>query len=324
MRRRNLRLLRPAPRNPPAGLAFLVCLGLALPAYAQADDEPEARDPMWNVHRDRPPPLHPAVWRHFGSERQRHDPHAWNFGRRRGYVDLGRRWPAQLIYRPMSPWSGMIEGRAVGEVDLGAGHAGSPVRLGASLAYGLADDDARWDYVHWGFVLGVGRGLCVGSGDGRCERRFDQVSADVIYVLGSSSDFELLVKTGVAMGPFEPAAYMFHAGGAGKWLADPVALQVEFFAQVPVNQRDTVPVVLALPVQLQVQLQRRLAMYLLSGYQGAVLSGTSDIAVPAGVGVLLGARSVDIGAEWRFPHALGTRRTWNDRSLFVTAALRYW
>lgn len=317
-----------------AAVAFGACLGLALTARAQGAEDQESEDdsqipasePEDNtIHVDTSPPLHPAVWRGFGAGYRRFRDHgpAWNFGRRRGYVEIERYWPAQLVYRPMSPWSGMIEARTLGEADLGAGHAGSPLRLGATLAYGLGDDVRGWALAPWGFVLGVGRGLCVNSTDGRCDRRFDQVSADVVYVMVSSYHFEWLVKTGLALGPVEPTAYGLRAAIAAKWLVDPIALQVDVTAEVPINQRDTIPIVTALPVQLQFQLQRRLAVYLLSGYRGALLSGTNDSAIPVGAGVLLGARSFDLGAEWRFPRVLGTRRTWDERSLFVTLALRY-
>jgi len=64
---------------------------------------------------------------------------------------------------------------------------------------------------------------------------------------------------------------------------------------------------------------------LLSGYGGVLVSDqNADVSIPAGAGLLLGSRWFDVGAEWRFPRMLGTGRTWNERSLFMTLALRYW
>jgi hypothetical protein len=322
-------------RRPPRLLlasALVALLWLAPTANAQpADDEPEPTSPSDAVDdgririRDWLPPFHPAEWRSFGAGRgERGDWHDWNFGRRHENVSIYRHWPVQLIHRPMSPWTGMVEARAVGEVDLGAGHAGSPTRVGASLAYGLGGDDSGWSIAPWGVVLGVGRGLCRSAGDERCDRRLDQLNADVVYVVVSELAFEWLVKSGLALGPFEPAGFGFRAASAMKWLVRPFAVQVELFAQLPINQRDAVPLVTAAPLQLQLQLQRRLAMYLRSGYHGALLSGSNDVAIPAGAGLLLGARSIDVGAEWRFPRAWGTHPTLSDRILFVSAALRYW
>jgi hypothetical protein len=104
-----------------------------------------------------------------------------------------------------------------------------------------------------------------------------------------------LVKTGLATGPFAPFALSMRAGGAVKALFGWCAVQIDILA------------------------------YFLTGYRGVLVSGQdADVTIPAGAGLLLGSRWFDLGAEWRFPRMLGTGRTWNERSLFITAVLRYW
>jgi hypothetical protein len=152
-----------------------------------------------------------------------------------------------------------------------------------------------------------------------------QVSADAIYVVESRNNGEWLVKTGLATGPFAPFVLSLRAGGAVKALFGWYAVQIDILAQVPVNQRDSVPILFIIPTQLQIRLQDRLAAYLITGFRGVLASGQdADATIPAGVGLLLGSRWFDVGTEWRFPRMLGTGRTWNERSLFITAALRYW
>jgi hypothetical protein len=193
-------------------------------------------------------------------------------GRHRG------RFPSQLIYRPMTPWAGRSELRTVGEVDVGTGHVGDPLRFAGSFAYGFGKSDDRYSrLVHWGIALDTGRGLCVSSSDGRCERRFDQVSADAIYVVGSASHAEWLVRTGLATGPFSPFVLSLRAGGAVKLLFDWCAVQIDILAQVPVDHRDSVPILFVIPTQLQIRLQARLAAYLLTGYRGVLVSRPPDI-----------------------------------------------
>jgi len=269
--------------------------------------------------------LHPVVWRSFGGvDRSSHDGEDEEpFEGLRGGMDYYRNWPSQLARRPMTPWAGMIEGRTLGEIDLGAGHAGSPLRLTGSLAYGL-ESDAFWSLVHWGIAIEIGRGLCVDAGDGRCGRWLDQVSADAIYVIQSKPHFEWLVKAGLATGPFDPFALSLRTGGAAKTLFDWCALQLELLAQVPVNQRDTVPTTIVVPAQLQIRLESHLTGYLTTGFRGAFVSDHKDLTMPAGAGILLGSISSDIGVEWRFPRMVGTGRTWGERSLFIIVAVRDW
>ena len=102
-----------------------------------ADDEEDNVQMPGGPQLDRP--FHPAEWRGFGAGHRSPDD---GYSRcHRGSLEFSHYWPAQLIYRPMSPWAGMFEGRAVGEVDLGAGHASSPLRFAGSLAYGLEGDE---------------------------------------------------------------------------------------------------------------------------------------------------------------------------------------
>jgi len=307
-----------------AALVLVACLGLAPMASAQEANEDEETDPNIGGGPLLMGPLHPAEWRGFGAgHRSPDDPQGGHLTGHRGNLKYSRNWPAQLIYRPMSPWAGMFDGRAVGEVDLGAGHASSPLRFSGSLAYGL-EGDAHWRLIHWGIALDTGKGLCVNSRNARCERWLDQVSADVIYVVESNSDVEWLVKAGLATGPFAPFALSPRVGAAVKRLYDWCALQIEFLAQVPVNQRDTTPTIVALPMQLQIRLQSRVAAYLTASYREVFLPGHNDLTIPAGAGMLLGSRWLDIGAEWRFPRMLGFSRTWDERSLFIILALHYW
>jgi len=291
-----------------ATLALVICLGVAPMASAQETDEGDEtevglseEDP--SPHYEEPSPrysdvpwFHPSEWRHFGDAKARYETH----------------WHSQLIYRPMSPWEGMFEGRAVGEVDLGSSHVGSPMRLAVSLGDGL--------FHHGGIVFETGQGLCEDTGDGRCERRFDQVSADGVYVIMSEPQFEWLARAGVAVSPGAPSV---RAGGAAKTLFAPFAVQLDISAQVPVSDFDTVATLISVPAQLQIQVQSHLAMYLTTGFRCVFLSGHRDLTMPVGAGMIFGSRSFDVGLEWRYPRMRGTGRTWDERSLFVTVAIRY-
>jgi hypothetical protein len=293
-----------------ATLVLVICLGLAPMASAQETDEgdgdkvdrseeepsshyeefsPDSGDIFW---------FHPSEWRHFGDakNKNRYETH----------------WHSQLIYRPMSPWEGMFEGRGVGEVEFGSGHVGSPMRLTGSFAYGL--------FRHGDIVFETGQGLCEDAGDGRCERRFDQVSADGVYVIMSEPQFEWLARAGVAVSPGAPSV---RAGGAAKTLFAPFAVQLDISAQVPVSDFDTVATLISVPAQLQIQVQSHLAMYLTTGFRCVFLSGHRDLTMPVGAGMIFGSRSFDVGLEWRYPRMRGTGRTWDERSLFVTVAIRY-
>lgn len=272
-------------------------------------------------------PLHPAEWRAFGIGHRSPDDHITYRGEYVGHhgdLAYSRNWPAQLVYRPMSPWSGLLEAKTVTELDLGANHAGSPIRLGASVAYGLDADDPYWRHPNWGVAVDIARGLCLDSGDDRCERRLDQIGADVVYVSQSRPDFEWLVRGGLATGPFSPFTVGARVGLAAKLLFHWAALQIEPLVQIPVNQLDTVPTLVVVPVQLQIKLLDRLAATVTSGERALLLSGHEELTIPVGVGLLLGSNWGDVGVEWRFPRGLGHDRTWDERLLFVTLAVRAW
>jgi hypothetical protein len=289
--------------------------------------EPRDRRDFWDID---PPREKPEPGRSFGTERiwlnDEDEEDRYEFGNRTCKQPCGggymyRVWPSQLIRRPMSPFAGMLESRLVGEAELGAGHAGSPLRLAASFAYGLGDYRFAWDVRRWGIALETGRGVCIRGEDGRCERRFDQVSADGIYVIVSITRFEWLVKAGAATTESTPSA---RAASAAKILFDWCAVELDLLAQVPVRHFDTTPTVIVAPAQLQIRLQSYLAAYLMTGFRGEILSGQRDLTMPAAVGLLLGSRKFDVGMEWRYPRVRGTGQTWSERSLFMVLAFRYW
>ncbi len=296
---------------------MLACAGLAAAATAHEPEQGDSNGVVESQPRDADPlilyrRITPEDLRAYGTGWPLHYHHPIYAGR----------FPTELILRPMTPWAGRVETRLVGEADLGAGHEGSPLRFSGSVAYGLGEDD--WNLVPWGIAVETGRGLCVHSVDGRCERRFDQVSADVIYVSESLQSSESLMKAGLAIGPFDPFVVNLRAGWAAKVLLGWCAVQVDILAQGPVNQRDSVPLLFATSAQLQMQLNEPVAAYLIAGFRGSVLmSGDhGDAAMPAGLGLLVGSRWFDVGAEWRFPRVLGTARSWNDQALLATVAFR--
>jgi len=216
----------------------------------------------------------------------------------------------------MSPWAGLFEGRASAEFDLGAGRAGRPIHVAPTLAYGVDRD--------WGIVIDTRRGACVDGGDARCERRFDQVSVDAIFVIDSRWTFEWIAKAGLATGPFDPFTLSLRAGAAAKALFDGFALQLDLLAQTPMNRAYLDPTMIVVPAQLQIRLASHLAGYFTVGFRGAFVSGHTDLTMPVGAGLLLGWSAFDVVAEWRFPRVVGTDRTWDERSLFVTVVVRGW
>jgi hypothetical protein len=302
-----------------AAVAVLACAGLAAAATAQEPDQGDSNGAGLSQPRDADPLIRyymitPEDLRAYGT--------GWPLNYH--HPIYAGRFPSELILRPMTPWAGRVETRLVGEADLGAGHAGSPLRFSGTVAYGLGEDDLK--LVPWGVAVETGRGLCVHSADGRCDRWFDQVSADVIYVSESREHSESLMKGGLAIGPFDPFVVNLRAGWAAKVLLGWCAVQVDILAQGPVNQRDSVPILFATSAQLQMRLNEPVAAYLIAGFRGSVLMAgdDGDAAVPVGVGLLIGSRWFDVGAEWRFPRVLGTARTWNDRALLVTVVFRNW
>jgi hypothetical protein len=83
-----------------AALVLVACLRLAPMASAQEADEDETGEYIGGGPGFMGP-LHPAEWRGFGAGHRSPDD-GYSRGHR-GNLEFSRYWPAQLIYRPMSP-----------------------------------------------------------------------------------------------------------------------------------------------------------------------------------------------------------------------------
>jgi hypothetical protein len=228
-------------------------------------------------------------------------------------------YPIELARRPFILQRGRLEIRSSVSVDLSQNLLGEPVRLAPALAYGVTNS----------LTVGVETGgLCVTGSNHGCANVFNDVAVNAILAVLAASAGNLLVglRADLALTTFDPAV----AAGAriaaiAKVTNGTLAVQIEPSLQLGIGQRDAYNWdSLALSVELQWQIVRRLAAFFRTGI-GTFLNGPlrGDAAVPVGIGVLGSvSRAVDAGLRFTFPHLLGTGATADLRSVEVLVNIR--
>lgn len=215
-------------------------------------------------------------------------------------------WPTRLIWRPLVLDAGMIEARLAGEVSLGRGALLDPVsvapdlwvgvnrRLTVGIAHGLGEDHAARPR------SGAGRGVCAGDG---CAATYGGVALDTRFHLRG----ELIGRLAVDVRRFDPAVVALELGAVGRWRMGDVAVVVAPALAIGLHRRDLANREdAALPVTVQWQAARRVAVEAGIGLRGPVddFFGALEVPVHAGV-VVVPHRDVDVGASFGLPDPLG-------------------
>lgn len=242
-------------------------------------------------------------------------------------------WPLEVVRRP--PWlpANLCEASLVGEASLSAPGGGTelfePISLAPDLHCGTP----------LGLTLGVthsaralslvdsGNGLCLTGEDGGCPRPYDGAALDVRRPMPGGRAVRVALRARLvakSFEPFKPSARLgalVRVGGQGgllSLLADPhVSLGLGNQDQ---GNRDFV----ALPLALQLQLGRRVALELISGVRGEVDAFDEKFAIPIAFGVIATAtRDIELGLEVGWPKLLGPQNTFKQRHAALVVTYRF-
>jgi len=224
-------------------------------------------------------------------------------------------WPLPLIKRPLTLASGMIElAGNTAQISMSKDLVGDPTSLAPSIFYGVNN------------ALSVGivhtTGICI-SGD-LCAEVYDDFALEAHYGLMRAGNFQVAARGGLA---FPKLADSFTGGlllGLNTRLsAGKIAVVVEPAIYVGVIERSTEKEQVALPVELQFQLNNQTAVFASSGLNGPLKDFGDTYLVPVGLGALFAINNrIDIGAEFEFTNLAGKDSSADGRALYVRAALR--
>ncbi len=241
--------------------------------------------------------------------------------------------PLEVVRRP--PWlrPGLCEASLVGESNLSAPGGGTELWEPTSLAPDLHCGTP------FGLTLGVthsararslvdsGGGLCLTGEDGGCPRPYDGAALDVRRPMPGGRAVRVALRARLvakSLEPFKPSARLgalVRVGGRGgllSLLADPhVSLGL---ANQDQGNRDFV----ALPLALELQVGRRVALELISGVRGEVAAFDEKLAVPIAFGIIATpTRDLDIGLEAGWPKLLGPQNTFKQRHAALIVTYRF-
>jgi hypothetical protein len=157
----------------------------------------------------------------------------------------------------------------------------------------------------------------------------DQVAAEAIAIPVDRPGGQFAVRVGGGLDDFAAPLGLVRAGFLGKIRGENLALQVEPLAQIAVNHRDRNLDLLRVPVELQGQINKVLAVFARAGFEARWHEPGTRYLVPVGAGALRGDKNFDIGIMLLFPRMAGTGAAPSDFSLlfFVTVRLQtdhYW
>lgn len=247
-------------------------------------------------------------------------------------------WPKREVERPLALGPGMVEIRATARASLAAGAAFDPVSVAPDVLFGASerltlgithtrqaalatpaeeveegveDDDGEEEVAALGISASpapaarAGDGICLGD---RCTGAYDNIGVTARLALGAMrGPLQLRVHAGLEGATVWPLRAGGRAGVTGRFTLGRAAaivdgsFRVGLFRRGPGNED-----VVSIPVTLQFQASRRVALELSSGAYGMLTEGLSELRLPLMAGFLAAVSpSIDVGARAGFPLLVG-------------------
>lgn len=225
---------------------------------------------------------------------------------------------------------GMLSARVMLGVNLSKDLVGKPISLVPDISYGISDR-LQVSLVHSGLMRWQSRpglGLCLTGKSNGCPQVYDNVGVDVMYGLVFGKDLHLSVHGGLYLNSFDPLTTMVAVGAAGKaHFGARLALAFDPQLGIALSDRDVNDDGLALPLELQYQLNAASSLKVLSGVTGSLSAFGDTLEVPLGVGLSHNlSEHLDLAARFSFDNLLGHHATGvgaaDARSLAVLLAIR--
>jgi len=220
-------------------------------------------------------------------------------------------------------------------VNASTGTFGKPTSLSPDIYYAISDT-VQIGLLHtgpMGWQTTPGGSLCLtGTGDGGCEKLYNNVGFDFMYGL-LYGDFHLSIHSSLYLLRIsDPSWVMWTIGLSGKiHFTNAVALFFDPQVGIALTSRDDAvrpnKDQLFLPVELQFQTTSMLAVKLLSGVTGQLSALGDTVRVPVGLGLVGNINEAfDLGLRFSFDNLLGHepngRSRTDERSIGLLGVIR--
>jgi hypothetical protein len=233
--------------------------------------------------------------------------------------------PLDYTSRALTPAQGRVAVHGDLLVNLSKNVVAKPIVIVPAVLYGLSDAMAvgvmtNVFYETWGFSNGVSGtpGLCVGGTDRGCEKAFNNVSLDALYVFMHQPGTQVAAHFGVdVLRLSDPSQLGVHAGIQAKLTGGPLSVLMDPSVIVGVTKRDELlEQVIVVPLRVGFQASSDLNVGLVTGVAGSTNHFSDDYVIPVGItGVFSPAANMDLGAHFTFPNLVGNNHSSEGRVL---------
>jgi len=207
-------------------------------------------------------------------------------------------WPLELTLRPVVLGTGMIEIRGDLFIGLSKGSAGKPFLLTPAAYYGLNEQ----------LTLGIFQDSLCFSGSSTC-KFFDSIGVDAIFALLQQANIQLAVRAALEAVSFDAGFWRMRIGALGKYYAGRLAIQFDPKLMIALNKRSGMisqPDFLAIPLDIQYQIDQMLAAVLTIGVVGTLDNFSDYFQIPVGFGAHYTInRQLDVAGQLLFLNLLG-------------------
>ena len=232
-------------------------------------------------------------------------------------------WPEELVKRPLTLAEGLGQLDVPVVVNLSTDEVGQPVFIPLNLAYGVTSTAT--------VAITHAIGLCLTGTSNGCDKVYNDVGLQGLFAVVPSGPVQMALAAGLQFvslsDPFAVAAVV---GFDSRYGTGVVALRIDARLSIGLNQRDAGNrETLTLPVSLQVQATRNLALSLGSGLFAPldpVVGSFSELyAIPLLFGVTYTSGRLDVGASFAFAnlHATGGASATDARLGQAFVSLRF-
>jgi hypothetical protein len=214
------------------------------------------------------------------------------------------------VMRGVQGPKGMFSARVALGINLSAGAAGEPVSLAPDLFFSVTDK-LQLGLLHQGplgWQARPGNGICLTGEDGGCPKLYNNLGLDLMYGLLFDKT-HLSARGTLFFDSLDPATMHLALGVMAKLhFGTSSALVLDPKIAIAVDDRDTNPDQLYIPVELQYQARPATTLKLLSGIYGNLDAFGDTYQVPLGVGAMQNlTRRVDLGLRFSFDNLLGAQ-----------------
>jgi len=233
--------------------------------------------------------------------------------------------PLDYTGRPLTPAQGRLALHGELLISLAKNRVAKPIVIVPAVFYGLSDAMAvgvttNVFYETWGFSNGVTGvpGLCLGGTDRGCEKTFNNLSLDALYVFMHQPGTEVAAHFGVdALRLSDPSQLGVHAGVQAKLTGGPLSVLMDPSVIVGITKRDELlEQAIVVPIRVGFQASSDLNVGLVTGVAGTTSNFSDSYVIPVGItGVFSPAANIDLGAHFTFTNLVGNNHSSDDRVL---------